>query len=230
MLKKSALRNQYGMALWIKILLGLFATGLLIAIAIGIITFTVIKDAMDPKKTQETANKICTLVDPLPAPYAYGQMNVSMGGFMFALINNKSTNGLYFLIKSPRKAKDENAQSAIEKVANGESALPSANGTVTSSGASGSASSKTKMTVEDKGTLDVAGEKMYYVKGKAASTKTASSSDGSSSSGADLDTFFGGVDGKDGTTATFLMIQETDPSKHLTLDDVKTFTGCIKAF
>ncbi|MBS1993932.1 MAG: hypothetical protein JSS83_25650 [Cyanobacteria bacterium SZAS LIN-3] len=230
MLKKSALRNQHGMALWIKILLGLFATGLLIAIAIGIITFSVVKDAMDPKKTQETANKICTLVDPLPAPYEYGKMNVNMGGFMFALINNNSSKGLYFLIKSPRKAKDENAQTAIEKVANGESALPSASGTVTSSGSSGSASTKAKMTVEDKGVLDVAGEKMYYVKGKAASTKTATSGDNASSSSAELDTFFGGVDSKDGTTATFLMIQEMDPSKHLTLDDVKNFTGCIKAF
>jgi len=229
MKRKHGIRNQYGMALWLKILLGLFATGLLISVVIGIIAFTVVKDAMDPKKTKETANKICALSDPLPAPFEYGQMNLSMGGLSLALINNTASKALYILIKSPHKEGD-NAQKAIDKVANGETSLPSANGTVTSSDASGSASSKNTIKVEDKGVLDVADNKMYYVKGKATSQKAAAASGASSTAGMEMDTFFGAVDNKDGNTSTFLMVQETDPTKQLTLDEVKTFTGCIKSF
>jgi len=229
MKRKHGIRNQYGLALWVKILLGLFATGLLIAVAIGIIAFTVVKDAMDPKKTKETANKICALADPLPAPFEYGQMNLSMGGLSLALVNNTASKALYILIKSPHK-EGEDAQKAIDKVANGETSLPSANGTVTSTEASGSASSKNTIKVEDKGVLDVADSKMYYVKGKATSQKAATGATSASTGPVQMDTFFGAVDNKDGKTSTFLMVQETDPAKQLTMDEVKTFTGCIKSF
>jgi|GEM_PF-625780 len=229
MKRKYGIRNQHGMALWLKIILGLFATGLLISVVIGIIAFTVFKDATDPKKTKETANKICTLTDPLAAPFEYGKFNVSMGGLSVALINNTASQALYILIKTPHK-EGETAQEAIDKVAKGESSLPSANGTVTSSEASGSASSKNRLKVESKGEIDVADSKMYYVSGKATSQKAAPKGSSVAIEGVEVDTFFGAVDNKDGKTSTFLMVQETDPAKKLSIDEVKSFTSCIKSF
>ncbi|MBU6453616.1 MAG: hypothetical protein KGS72_17690 [Cyanobacteria bacterium REEB67] len=217
------LRNQHGLALWLKIVIGLFATGLVIAIAVGIIAFSFVKDAMDPQKTQAVANKIVTLADPLPAPFEYGRMNISLAGYSVALINNIDSKALYILMRIPQKDATTSAQKLIDAVAKGDS-MPTA-------GASPKGTSATKMQVEKQGELDVADSKMYYVLGKAAKTATAAASGtATATSGPAVETFFGAADPKNApNTTTLIMVQQQDETKHLTLEEIQNFLKNIKS-
>ena len=223
---RNQIRSQRGLALWIKIVLGIFAAGALIAIVATFMVVGLVKDAMDPKKTQSVANKIITLEDPLKGPYVYGRMNFSAMGFSMALLNNTESNALYILMQIPKKD-DSSAQKLIDSVAKGE-ALPSpgAGGAAPAPGST----TKSTMNVEKQGVLDVGGKKMYYVLGKAAkSATTTATSKVEASTGATVETFFGAADPKTPGSVTVLMVQQQDESKHLTLDEVKTFLSNIKA-
>ena len=122
--RKSNIRSQYGMAMWLKVILGIFGGCLLLAVAGSIFLFSFIKDMTDPKKTEDVSNKIVTMVSPLPPPFEYGRVNLSGFGFSMALINNTESQALFFLIKSPRKDANDSAQKVIEKVSKGEAGLP----------------------------------------------------------------------------------------------------------
>jgi hypothetical protein len=226
-LRSSSLRNQHGLATWVKIILSIFALGLLVAIVGSICLVGFFKDMTDPKKTQEVANKIVTLAEPLPGPFEYGRMNISMFGYSGALINNSSTNALFFLIKSPRKDGEDNAQKTMDKVAKGEAGLPDTSGALPGSNTSAGAG-KSNMNVESQGVLDCGGTKLYYVMGKSVA-KRPSGDTANGAKPAEVETFLGGADGKDPHYGIFIMGQQLDPNKHLTMDEVNAFLFNIKA-
>jgi len=230
--KNYRLRNQYGMALWVKIVLGLFAAGLLLAIVASIFVVGFFKDAMDPKKTQIVANQIVTLQDPLQDPFEYGRMNVSMGGYSVALINNTESKALFILMQFPKKESTGGAKQMIDQVAGGQSGLPDARGGQLPGDSSASGGlKKNNMIVEKKDVLDVAGSKMYYVLGKAEVRQRhgAGAQAQPDAVPATVDTFFGAADSKNPNNTTFLMVQQEDPSKHLTVEQVQEFLGRIKS-
>ena len=223
---KYSLRNQYGKAMWLKIILGLFAVGLVIAIVVSVVAFNFFKDAIDPKKTQQVANKIVTMVDPLPPPYEYGRMNVSMGGFSVALITNTDTKALFILMQSPRKDSATGAKKLIDQIATGEATIPDARGGGMS--VSGAGAGKNTMQVENKGELDVGGTTVHYVLGKASSSRVHTAAAGEAAVKS-MDTFFGAADPKDDKITTVIIGQQEDPTKHLTMDEVKSFFATIKS-
>jgi hypothetical protein len=229
----SQVRNQRGLALWIKIVLGIFVTGFIVACVCGLLVMNVIKDAMDPKKTEAVANQICTFEKPLPAPFEYGRFNLNVGGFVIALVNNTESNALYILMNVPKTEKATDAQSTIDQISKGES-LPSVNGAGAASGV------KSKMQVESKGTFDVAGKKLYYVLGKAPKSSTGATGAGSKAgdatktaqagdAGQTVETFFGAADPQNPKTQTLIMVQQPEVEKHLSLDEIKAFLKTIKS-
>jgi hypothetical protein len=243
MKRKSALRNQYGMAKWVKIILCLFATGLLIAVVSSILLIGFFRDMMDPKKTEEVANKIVTLVHPLPPPFEYGHGNISMFGYSGALISNTDSQALFILGQLPKKDADTGAQKFIDEVASesasnsavGGSKAPTASAANSAAGGSkaptGATGIKTTMKVETQGALDVGGTKLYYLMGKASSAKDLSSSTSTGQAQpTSVETFVGAADSKDSKEITIIIVQQAETGKHLSMDEVEAFTNCIKAF
>jgi hypothetical protein len=230
MKKNSYHRNQYGMATWLKIVLCVFAVGLLTAIVGSICMISFFKDMTDPIKTQAVANKIVTMVEPLPPPFEYGPVNISMFGYSGALINNTASKAVFFVIKTPKKAGD-NAKAIMDKVAKGEAGLPDGKGGMPGNAGGGS---NNNMNVEDQGELDCGGTKLYYVFGKAVAKSPGGAVGGPSGTeggpkSVEVETFLGGADPpKDQNSETFVMGQQQDPNKHLSMDEIKNFLSVIK--
>jgi len=206
------------MATWVKIILGLFAVGLLLAVVGSVFLFTFVQNMTNPKKTQEIANTIVTLTEPLPPPFEYGRMNFSMLGWSGALIDSTDSQACFFLIKKPMKEGEDSAQKTIDKVAKGEASLPDTSGSLPGSGAS-KAAAKSNMMVEANDVLDCGGTKLYYVKGKAVLRRTgAAAKSDTSAAPKEVETFLGGADPKGGQTAIFIMGQQPDSTKHLSME------------
>lgn len=152
-------RNQRGLATWAKWLIGIFATFLVLGLAtcgiIGFATFNTVKDAMNPEKAKELASTMVTIKDPLPAPYEYKLgMNI-LGTVSFVTIMNDDKQYTYSLVQMQNNdSPDVTADELVEQLAS--QGVPS--------GTSGAAS---KIDVQDKGSMTVAGKEMPYVIGSA---------------------------------------------------------------
>ena len=83
------------------------------------------------------------------------------------------------------------------------------------------------MSVEDSGKMDVGGATLHYVIGR-----TVAKPPGATAKNAkpvEMKTFLGGADTKDPKTEVFIMGQQPDPTKTLTMEEIKAFLSMIRA-
>lgn len=152
------IRNQRGLATWVKVLIGVMVIGTITII--GIITASVfffgsaMKDMMDPAKVKATVESIAKFEDPLPAGWKFG-MGLNLLGTSVGVVTNEKEKLTITLLKLPRP-KEVTSEAVVGEYA--EKGIPNV---------SGIDADKTSapLTVKEKGKITVAGEEMSFVSG-----------------------------------------------------------------
>ncbi len=153
------IRNQKGLATWVKILIAVMVIGTISII--GIITAGVfffggaMKDMMDPAKVKATVDAIAKFEDPLPQGWKFG-MGLNLFGTSVGVVTNEKEKLTITLLKLPRGGKEVTSEVIVGEYA--EKGIPNV---------SGMDADKTSapLTVKDKGRLTVGGEEMTFVSG-----------------------------------------------------------------
>jgi len=152
-------RNQRGLATWVKVLIGVMIIGTIgfIVLIAGGVYFVggAMKQMNDPAQVRSTVDSIAKFSDPLPTGWKFG-IALNMFGTSIAVVNNDKESLMVTLLKLPRSDKDIDPTSVIESYA--EKGVPSVGGTE-------AGKTSAKLNIQQRGELTVAGEKMSYVTG-----------------------------------------------------------------
>jgi hypothetical protein len=151
-------RNQRGVAKWVKILLWTTVILLVLSLATctigGLFLFKSATDATDPKKIAPILDSMVSMTTPLPDKFKL-QMAVDMYDLMkvkFACLKNKDATLEFYIVRFKNSEKTEyTAQQFIDEMANNKKTIASA----------GAASEAMKgFVVKEKGSMQVAGVDM----------------------------------------------------------------------
>ncbi len=157
------MRNQKGLATWVKILIGVMVIGTISVVVIigGLVYFagSSMKSMMDPTKVKATANTIAKFDDPLPTGWKY-TMGLDLLGMSVAVLNNDSENLNLTFLKLPKGGKDISNEEILGEYA--EKGVPNISGV-------DAAKTSAPLTVKERGKLTVGGEEMPFVSGESSS-------------------------------------------------------------
>lgn len=208
------MRNQKGLATWVKVLIGVMIIGTISII--GIITAGVffvgsaMKDVMDPAKVKATVDTIAKFQDPLPAGWKFG-MALNMFGTSVAVVSNEKEDLNITLLKLPRGVKEMSSEGIVGEYA--EKGVPNVSGMDANKAGA-------PLDIKERGKLTVGGEEMPYVSGV------------SERAGKKFSQFIGSVvSKKDPQNPSVVIIQgiclESDTYK---LEQTKQLLSAIKSF
>ena len=156
-------RNQKGLATWVKVLIGVMIIGTIafIVLIAGGVYFIggAMKQMQDPAQVRTTAESIAKFSEPLPTGWKF-TVALNMFGTSIAVLSNDKENLSITLLKMPRAEKDMDANTVVETYA--EKGVPSMHG-------ADAKKTSAKLNIKDRGKLNVGGEEMIYATGSSQS-------------------------------------------------------------
>lgn len=206
-----AMRNQKGMATWVKILIGVMIVGFISVVAIvGSAWYfgsAMVKDMTDPAKIRATANTLAKFEDPLPGGWTI-QSALDLMGMKVLIAMQKPGKTYITMLSMPKGGKDATtADQVIDEMAVKGVNVPNV-------GVSSHKSASGPITISSKEKMMVGGEEMVYGLGK-------NSDDG--------ETLLGCILPKGSSSAIIISASGVDNGK-LDMEGTKTFLGAIKGF
>ena len=212
-------RNQRGLALWAKILIGIAVFGLVVFATIAGLIGYGIYQFKDASAIKQVAQAIAQIQDPLPGNLSYfGGYNV-LGKFPFVIILDNTKRDVIILWAQEAKTQTSGAD-LVNQIAKGGSMPASPTAGYSSGG------SKGKLDVAGQGNMDVAGEKMSYVFGK---TETNFNTDKGNAEGQPISSFIGAVSPKDKDKIVVIVVQQPS-EKEFKMERVESFLKLVKGF
>ncbi|MBC7997027.1 MAG: hypothetical protein IAF58_03745 [Leptolyngbya sp.] len=205
-----AMRNQKGLATWVKILIGVMIVGFISVIAIvGSLWYVgtnIAKDLTDPVKIRAAANTLAKFEDPLPTGWTI-QSALDLMGMKVLIAAQKPGKTFITMLSMPKGKDNTTADQVIDEMAVKGVNVPNV-------GASSHKGSSGPISISSKEKMLVGGEQMVYGLGK-------NSDDG--------ETLLGCILPKGSSSAIIISASGTDNGK-LDMEGTKKFLGAIKGF
>lgn len=223
-------RNNRGLALWAKILIGIGILCVLVTLAIGGTIWYFVSDAMNPESIAKVAQKICK-IEALPPGLKYKAGKDLMGFcFVAASAGEGANEENYIVVSTPIKGRVDESASAekmISSIKEGKGAIPnvpSGAGGAASTDATSASSSNSKLQVKGEGSMDVGTDKMFYVYGTPIKIKADGAEESTNSA-----SFIGAVNPAGQDRLVTVVVMQANKAD-LDMEKVKAFVSAMKGF
>lgn len=221
-------RNNRGLALWAKILIGIGILCVVVTLAIGGFVWYFVSDAMNPESIAKVAQKICKM-EALPPGLKY-KAGKDLGVVQFVVASTPDPNSEenYIIMSTSTKGRVDESASAeklIAAVKEGKAgSMPTVPGGSGAATASDSSSTSSKLQVKGEGSMDVGTDKLFYVYGTPIKIKADGAEESTNSA-----SFIGAVNPAGQERLVNVIVMQANKAD-LDMEKVKAFISAMKSF